>query len=221
MSYLIPILCPCLFVCLLFSSLCSMQGSQFPDQGLNLVLHCKGRILTTGPPWKSPVVPVLILNLQVDLLFVGLSLPALRVTTSHSVVLYCPLPLSVLQSARRCIKQVWSERDDSLQNLLAILYSLALLISLPPTQSPSQESWQFTWTLFFPFVLPVLLFPPYLHVSPFIFSLPVLSSVYHQAALRLKRLPAELPSQNKILISCLVEKLLNSIFLACVSGHIP
>ena len=195
MSYLIPILCPCLFVCLLFSLLCGVQRSQFPDQGLNqCLLHCKGRILTTEPPRKSPVVPVLILDLRVDLLFVGLSLSALQVLTSHSVVLYCPLPLSFLQSAPRCIKQVWSECDNSLPNLLAILYSPALLIALPPTQLHSQESWQFTLTLFFPFVLPVLLFPPYPHLSPFIFSLPVFSPVHHQAALRLKRLPAELPS---------------------------
>lgn len=103
-------------------------------------------------------------------------------------------PSEFLQNAPRCIKQVWSERDDSLPNLLAVLYSPALLISLPPTQLPSQESWQFDLTLFFPFVLPVLLFPPYPHPSPFIFSLPVFSPIYHQAALRLKRLPAELPS---------------------------
>lgn len=93
---------------LAFSSLCGVQRSQFPDQGLNqCLLHCKGRILTTEPPRKSPVVPVLIPRLCGWTSFVGLSLSALQVLTSHSVVLYCPLPLSFLVECPRCIKQVW------------------------------------------------------------------------------------------------------------------
>ena len=40
---------------LLLLLFCRHVGSEFPDQGSNLhPLHCKLRVLTTGPPGKSP-----------------------------------------------------------------------------------------------------------------------------------------------------------------------
>ena len=51
--------------CFLFWPCCAACGSYFPNQGLNpRPLHWKCRVLTTGPPGKSPVLRNLNIHMQ-------------------------------------------------------------------------------------------------------------------------------------------------------------
>ena len=115
MSYLTPILCPslfflpCLVACGDLSSLtrdptrAPCSGSASPNhwtaREVPSSAHLDSRLVGGSPP-------------------VGLSPPVLQVPTSCSAVLYCQLPPSFLRSAPRCIKQVWSECEVPLPNLL-------------------------------------------------------------------------------------------------------
>ena len=63
---------------------CTMQhvGSQFPDQGLNpCPLHWKPRVLTTGPPEKSPILVFEFLHVIYNFQAFSLSVRVIRITS--------------------------------------------------------------------------------------------------------------------------------------------